>query len=172
MNCETSARTVLVSLPISFVEALLNMHSALDDKIVFTLGESVRRTPASTTTLSHQPILDAVISERGKYAAEFLGVAFSANTLAQVFGRIVDMTAFVAPEALVSLATIHTRGRRLISLKPNEIHPHSPHLPVMQTKSGWWISKNISQDQLRQALRTLCKVSGLSFGKDLKFPLQ
>lgn len=172
MNCESSARTVLVSLPISLVEALLKMHFALDDKIASTLVESVRRTPASTTTLSNQPILDAVILERGKYATEFLGVAFSANTLAQVFGQVVDMTEFVAPEVLVSLATIHTRGRRLISLKPNEIHPYSPHLPVMKTKSGWWISKNISQDQLRQALRTLCKVSGLSFGKDLKFPLQ
>jgi hypothetical protein len=46
MSCETSARTVLVSLPISFVETLLNMRSALDDEIASTLGESIRRTPA------------------------------------------------------------------------------------------------------------------------------
>ena len=172
MNCETSARTVLVSLPITFVEALLHMRSAFDDEIASAVGESVRRTPASTTTLSDQPILDAVIPARGKYAAEFLGVAFFANSLAAVFGRVVDMMAEVAPEALVSLAAIRTRGRRFVSREPRDIHPHSPHLPVMQTESGWWISKNISQGQLKQALRTLCRVSDLSFGKDLKFPLR
>jgi hypothetical protein len=42
----------------------------------------------------------------------------------------------------------------------------------MQTKSGWWISKNVSQGQLKQALSALCRVSSLSFGKDLKFPLR
>jgi hypothetical protein len=106
MKCESSPRTVLVSLPISFVEALLNMRSALDDEVASALGESVGGAPTSTTALSDRPKLDAITSERGKYAAEFLRVAFSASTLAAVFGRVVDMMAVVAPEVLVSLATI------------------------------------------------------------------
>jgi hypothetical protein len=76
MKCESSPRTVLVSLPISFVEALLNMRSALDDEVASALGESVGGAPTSTTALSDRPKLDAITSERGKYA-EFLGVAFS-----------------------------------------------------------------------------------------------
>jgi hypothetical protein len=94
------------------------------------------------------------------------------DTLAALFGRVVDMMADVAPENLVSLAGIRTRGRRFISLEPHGIHPYSPHLPVLQTASGWWISKNISQDQLKLALRAICDVSGLRFGEDLRFPVQ
>ena len=172
MKCETSTQTVLVSLPISFIEALLTMRSALDGEVASALGKSVGGAPASNKAVSNRPAPDVALAEQGKYAAEFLGVGFSENTLAAVFGRVVDMMAEVAPETLVSLATVRTRGRRFISLEPRDIHPHSPHLPVMRTKSGWWISKNISKDQLKLALRTLCEVSDLSFGKDLKFPLR
>lgn len=172
MMYETSAQTALVSLPVSFIEALLTMRSALDDNVASALGKSVGGAQASNKAVSKRPAPEVVAPELGKYAAELLGVAFSTNTLAAVFGRAVDLMAEVAPEALVSLALIRTRGRRLISLEPRDIHPNSPHLPVMRTESGWWISKNISKDQLKLALRALCKVSGLSFGKDLKFPLR
>jgi len=172
MKCETSAQTVLVSLPISLIEALLTIRSALDDDIASALGKSVGGATASNKAVSNRPVPDVDAPERGKYAAELLGVAFSAKTLAAVFGRVVDMMAEVAPETLVSLAAVRTRGRRFVSLEPRDIHPHSPHLPVLRTESGWWISKNISTDQLKLALRSLCKVSGLSFGKDLKFPLK
>ncbi len=172
MKCETPEQTALVSLPISLIEAMLKMRSALDDHLASALEKSVGGTLASNKAIFNQPAPNFAAPERGKYAAEFLGVVFSANTLANVFGRVVDMMADVAPEALVKLAAIRTRGRRFVSREPHDIHPRSPHLPVTQTQSGWWISKNISQDQLKQALRNLCKVSGLGFGKDLKFPLR
>lgn len=172
MNCENSTQTALVTLPISLIEALLKMRSALDDDVGSALKKSVESAPASNKIPPVQKPPNLAAPERGKYAAEFLGVVFSANTLATLFSRVIDMMADVAPEELVKLAEIRTLRRRFVSREPRDIHRHSPHLPVMQTTSGWWISKNISQDQLKQALRTLCNVSGLSFGKDLKFPLQ
>ena len=172
MKYEPSTQTALVSLPISFIEALLKMRSALDDDLALALRKSVGSAPASNKIPPVQQPPDVAAPERGKYAARFLGVVFSANTLATVFSQVVDMMADVAPEELVKLAAIRTRGRRFVSREARDIHPHSPHLPVMQTTSGWWISKNISQPQLKQALRTLSKESGLSFGKDIKFPLR
>lgn len=172
MKFETSTKTALVSLPISLIEALLTMRSALDDDVAEVLRNTAGCSPVTNKLTSDRTSLDVIVPQRGKYAAEFLGTAFFENTLAAIFGRAVDMMADVAPEALVSLATVRTRGRRFISLNPNDIHPFSPHLPVMQTESGWWISKNISTDQLKLALRALCRVSDLSFGKDLKFPLE
>ena len=171
MKCETPTQPVLVSLPISIVEAILTMRSALDDGFTAALGKSLADARIINTAVIDARPTSFPAHERGKYAAEFLGVGFSADTLAAIFGQVVDMMAAVAPEALVSLAAIRTRGRRFISKEARGIHPHSPHLPVQQTDSGWWISKNISQDQLKLALRTICEISGLTFGKDLRFPV-
>jgi hypothetical protein len=172
MNCETPTQAVLVSLPISFVEAILTLQSALDDNVTSALGKSLAGARTVSTALLDPPATSFAVHERGKYAAEFLGVGFSADTLAAIFGQVVDMMAAVAPEALVSLAAIRTRGRRFISKEARGIHPHSPHLPVQQTDSGWWISKNISQDQLKSALCAICEASGLTCGKDLMFPVR
>lgn len=172
MKFETSTETALVSLPISLIEALLTMRSALDDDVAEALKNTAGCSLVTFKPTADRPSPEVIVPQSGKYAAELLGATFFENTLAAIFGRAVDMMAGVAPEALVSLATVRTRGRRFISLKPHDIHPFSPHLPVMQTESGWWISKNISTDQLKLALRELCKVSDLSFGKDLKFPLE
>lgn len=172
MTCRASAQTVLVPLPISIIEVLLAMRSALDDELASALQEGAHGIPATSTSLPDQPILDTVTPKRGKYAAEFLGVPFAAGTLAEVFGQIVDMMAVVAPEALVLLSEIRTRARRYVSLTAGEVHFISPYLPTIQTKSGWWISKNVSRRQLGQALRTTCAVSKLTFGEDIKFPLK
>lgn len=167
MKFETSSNTALVSLPICLIEALLTMRSAMDEDVADALRRITGRSPGTS-----KPTPDVVVPQSGKYAAEFLGTAFSENTLAAIFSRAVDMMADVAPEALDSLAKVRTRSRGFISLDPHNIHPFSPHLPVMRTKSGWWISKNISQGQLQLALRELCKVSELVFGKDLRFPVE
>lgn len=172
MRYETATQTVLVSMPISIVEAILTLRSVLDDDVASALGISLAGAQTINTTELDAPQTSFPVDERGKYVAEFLGITFTVDTLAALFGWVVDMMADVAPENLVSLAGIRTRGRRFISLEPRGIHPYSPHLPVLQTASGWWISKNISRDQLKLALRTICDVSGLSFGEDLRFPVQ
>lgn len=168
MKYEPHTQAPLVSLPIGIIECLLTMRSALDNDVALAL----RRSIGGNSPSGDQPPPSIAVVDRRKYSAEFLGVGFSVNTLAAVFGRVVDLMTDVAPEALVSLAEVRTRGRRLISLEPRGIHLNSPHLPVMQTASGWWISSNISQVQLRQALRTLCEVSRLTFRRDVKFAMR
>ena len=42
----------------------------------------------------------------------------------------------------------------------------------MKTKSGWWISANMSEQQLSTAFRLMADAAGLRFGKDLIFPAQ
>ena len=172
MRYETATQTVLVSMPISIVEAILTLRSALDDDVASALGISLAGARTMKTPLLDPLPTSVAVHKRGKYAAEFLGVGFSVDTLAALFGQVVDMMADVAPENLVSIAEIRTRGRRFISREPRGIHPYSPHLPVQLTSSGWWISKNISKDQLKSALRTVCESSGLTFGKDLRFPIR
>jgi hypothetical protein len=39
----------------------------------------------------------------------------------------------------------------------------------MKTASGWWISKNIGQEDLKRALWALCQASNLTFGLDVTF---
>lgn len=137
MRGETPTQAVSISLPISVIESLLAMRAALDEDVASALGKCVGGAPHVDAAMHNLPRRHIAVQERRKYAAEFLGLGFSADTLAAVFGRAVNMMADVAPEALVSLAEIRTRGRRLVSLEPRHIHPHSPHLPVLKTASGW-----------------------------------
>ncbi|SIS92143.1 hypothetical protein [Phaeovulum vinaykumarii] len=172
MSNKCHANEVVVSLPITFVEAILSVRSSFDQGVASALAKSL--VDARTLNEQHlpQPVPSVAVPDRGKYAAEFLGVRFAAATLADVFCTVVDMMAEVAPEALVSLSEIRTPGRRFVAKDPHQIHPHSPHLPVLRSVSGWWLSKNISQGQLKLALRKTCEVSRLTFGKDIKFPLR
>jgi len=89
--------------------------------------------------------------------------------LPEIFAQFVDMTAKVAPEALDKLAGMSARRRRFVARNPEAIHPGNRHLPITRTASGWWISKNIGQEDLKRALRALCDAAGLTFGADVKF---
>jgi hypothetical protein len=107
----------------------------------------------------------------GKYEAEYLGARLFESTLPAIFAHVVDLTADVAPEALDKLAAMRARKRRFVARNPEAVHPGRQDLAVMRTKSGWWISKNIGQEDLKRALHALALASGLTFGDDIKFPL-
>lgn len=172
MSNDCRANEVVVSLPITFIETIISLRSSLDQDVASALAKSLADARTRIAPPLNPPSPSFAVNDRGKYAAEFLGVRFAAATLAEVFCRVVDMMADVAPEVLVSLSEIRTRGRRLVSKDPHQIHPYSPHLPVLRSASGWWLSKNISQCQLKLALRKTCEMSSLTFGKDIKFPLR
>jgi hypothetical protein len=106
---------------------------------------------------------------REKYIGEFLGERVCARTLPDFFETVVNMTSAVAPEVLVELSTWCMGSRRFVAAGPDTVHPDSPHLPVVQTASGWWVSKNIGQEDLKRALWALCHVSRLTFGSDVTF---
>lgn len=69
MKCETPEQTALVSLPVSLIDAMLKMRSALDDNLASALEKSVDGTPASNKAIFNQPVPNFAAPERGKYAA-------------------------------------------------------------------------------------------------------
>ena len=104
-----------------------------------------------------------------KYAGEFLGTSLHARTLPEFFADVINLASAVAPEALVELSTWRTSARRFVAAEPEAVHPRNPHLPVLKTASGWWISRNIGQEDLERALSALCSVSRLTYGRDVMF---
>jgi hypothetical protein len=173
MKYETSSQSVLVSLPVHLIEALLTLRSALDENLASTLEKAVVDTVASSAAVSERPPAAAFPSEHGRYAAEFRGRTFREDTLFGVFGRIVDMLANDEPEAIVSLSAYRTRRRRLVSRERGGIHIYRRDFAdtkTIQTNSGWWIDTNISEKQLKSALKVLCDKAGLIYGVDLRFP--
>ena len=171
MKSDVTERTVFVPLPVTFVNALLSMHASLDADLVGALETGIADIPRSLCESGPEKTSKLAALPDGKYVAEFLGIPFAVWTLPKVFATIVEMTAQVAPEALEKLAEMSARRRRFVARSPEAIHPGNRGLPVMRTASGWWISKNIGQEDLKRALRALCDAAGLSFGKDVKFPL-
>lgn len=168
MNLATEA--VVVSLPTSFIDALLKMHCGFDPSVLAALQSAVPT--VQPEMLSKEPMQKVVLDESipKKYAASFLGVRVSAWSLPEIFAQIVDMMAIAAPEELEKLAGVRARTRRYISRSREAIHPRSNHLPVMLTASGWWISKCIGSEDLKRALIALAHVSDLDFGRCVVFP--
>lgn len=116
------------------------------------------------------PSLPAV--HAAKHGCDVLGTRLFESSLGSLFGEVIDLMDKVAPDALERLASRRSSwARRYISRDPNGVHIASPHLPVIRTKSDWWLSANVGSDQILHALRTLCEVSGLEFGKDVIFPV-
>ena len=105
-----------------------------------------------------------------KYTCEVLGVVLSGTTLPEVFASVVDLVDDLDPAVLEKLSRMRpSYARNYISREKEQVHIQSPQLETFHTKSGWWISKNIGRSQLIGAFQALCSVSGLEFGKDLRF---
>ncbi len=171
MTSEISERTMLVALPESVVGALLQMHASLNAGLADSLQSLIAGSTNEPAKCDHEPNAKACsMLQAGKYSAEFLGTTLAAWTLPEIFAKVVDLTADVAPEALDKLAAMCASKRRFVARNLEAIQPGRPDLAVMQTASGWWISKNIGQEDLKRALLALAQAAGLSFGEDVKFP--
>ncbi len=164
-------RTVLVTLSATFVDVLLKMHAALGSELAGALQAGVAGGPKAQSTREFALPKEPLKLPSKKYTAEFLGIFLTAWTLPEVFAEIVDMTAQVAPEALDKLAALRARKRTFIARTKEAIHTGNRHLPTMRTASGWWISKNIGQEDLKRALRNLADAAGLTYGRDMIFPV-
>ena len=170
MTNEISERTILVALPESMVGALLQMNASLNAGLVGSLQSLIAGSTNEPAERDHEPNAKACsMPQAGKYSAEFLGATLNAWTLPELFAKVVDLTADVAPEALEKLAAMHARRRRFVARDPKMIHQGRQDLAIVRTVSGWWISKNIGQEDLKRALKALAQAAGLSFGEDVKF---
>ena len=170
MRSQVPQGSVQVSLPLSFINALLQMHGAFEPDLLQSLQERSLGDEQFGSEADPRGREIDIPASRGKYAAEFLGVAIYASTLPKVFSQIVDLMAEVAPDALKTLATHRSRKRRFVARNRDDIHPGRSDLRVLQSSSGWWISGNIGLEDLKRALRELTDVAGLTFGQDMVFP--
>lgn len=171
MTIEISKRTMLVALPESMVGALLQMNASLNEGLADSLQSLIAVSKSEPAERDSEPNAKACsMPQAGKYSAEFLDATLIAWTLPEIFAKVVDLTAYVAPEALDRLASMRASKRRFVARNPEAIHPGRTDLAVMRTVSGWWISKNIGQEDLKRALQALSQAAGLKFGSDIKFP--
>lgn len=172
MNRSMNEPTVSVRVPVNFVNALLQVQDSLNGDLIELLKASLspKQKEIGEVTVTQPRVRTS--EHRQKYYAEYLGTPVGGNTLPEVFAQLVDLTNELAPEAIEALADMRAHSRRYVAKKPEAIHPGSPGLPVKLTSSGWWISKNIGQDDLKRAMKALCRASGLKFGVDVSFPAQ
>lgn len=171
MTNEASDPTMLVELPTSVVGALLQMNASLNAGLADSLQTMVAGSTNQAAKRDHESNAKACsMLPAGKYSAEFLGAPLVAWTLPKLFAQVVDLTAGVAPEALDRLAGMCASKRRFVARNPEAIHPGRRDLAVMKTASGWWISKNIGQKDLKRALQAMAEATGLNFGADIVFP--
>ena len=153
------------------ITTLLQMNATLNDGLAIHLRSFITELADEPAKVDLVPSVNASSQLRyGKYSTEFLGEKITAQTLPEFFSQFVDLVENVAPEAVYKLATMRANKRRFVARTREAIHPARSDLPVMQTSSGWWISKNIGQEDLKRALKALADATGLKFGYDIKFP--
>jgi hypothetical protein len=90
-------------------------------------------------------------------------------TLPELYGALIDRLAELDPEAVEKVAPMRSRKRGYVSREKNAIHPGRPDLPIRRTQSGWWISANIGEEDLKRALKVTCTANDLVYGHDIRF---
>jgi hypothetical protein len=104
------------------------------------------------------------------HRAEVFGEIVGAPTLGRLFGVVVDRINEIAPEAIEALSRKRARIRAFVAYEKCGVHPDRSDLRVVQTRSGWWVSANVGETDVRRGLRALCGAAGLKFGEDIRFP--
>jgi hypothetical protein len=84
----------------------------------------------------------------------------------------VDAIHDLDPAAIERLSGMKARTRRYVAREREQVHAGRRDLPVLQTRSGWWVSANIGRPDLIRSLRALCRASGLRYGRDILFPVR
>lgn len=172
MNALGMTPTVMVALSELTVARLLKLQLTPNenlDSIVLRCATPLQ-TPepkVGQTGDSHQ---SPASRTGGKYTCDVLGLRLHAQTLPLLFGAVIDVFDDLAPDALEALARRYARKRKFLSVSKETIHPGRPDLPLVLTKSGWWISGNVGLRDVIRALEQLCAVTKLSFGVDIRFP--
>jgi len=174
MRTPVNSPTMMVPLRESTVVLLMKRRLYPED----TLDRVVERLAADPVPPRTRPVSPTARRERrspiswaDRYEVAILGEVLTAPTLAQLFAAAVDLLAALDPAVIVRLATMCARKRRYVARFEAEVHPGRPDLGVLQTASGWWVSANVGQADVRRALKALCDAAGLTFGKDVVFPL-
>jgi hypothetical protein len=177
MDTEKNTVFVSVELPLPFIHGLLALAHLMDNTVASALHAAIEAHKRVGSIPEPKPPLTAD-SKGSSHApheanlqAEILGQQVQGVTLADLFARCVDAIHDLDPSAIVRLSERKTHARRYVARRPGDIHLKSPHLETIETRSGWWISANVSEQQVTTAMRLLAEASHLTFGKDFLFPL-
>lgn len=171
------AATPFVMLPLR--EATVAQVMALRIEANEPLDDVVTRLAAVETNAGHFPPQEPSPSEGQdersagcwKHGAEVLGETLKAQSLGRLFARVIDLVAEIDSELLERLAEARARTRRHISRTQSAIHPGRPDLRTIRARSGWWVSANVGEDDVRRSLIALCRAGGLTFNEDVRFPI-
>jgi len=105
-----------------------------------------------------------------KHLCYFLGEMVAGDNLADLFAEVIDLADYLDPGGLNRFSQMRTHARAYIARNPESVHRTAKHLRTKRTKSGWYVSRNVSRSQVVGALRHLCECIGLEFGSDIRFP--
>jgi hypothetical protein len=178
MKTEKNNGLVSVELPLTFVHGLLALTHLMDNRVTDSLRSALeehQRVPTvpelETPSLTAGPKRASPVPHNTNLLAEILGQRVSGTNLSDLFARCVDVIHELDPPAIERLAGKKTHARRYVARRREDIHLKSPHLETIETESGWWISANVSEQQVTTAMRLLASAANLTFGKDFIFPL-
>jgi len=179
VEAENNTDFVFVELPIPFVRGLLALTHLMDERVSGSLRTAIEaHDKTSIESEQHnQPSpmhnKDSIhVAEVSSRVAEILGQRVLGATLPEMFARCIDLIEERDPCAVNRLAQRKTHARRYVARERESIHFKSPHLnpQTIQTKSGWWVSTNVSEPQVTRALSHLARAANLKFGEDIIFP--
>jgi hypothetical protein len=109
---------------------------------------------------------------RAKHSAVVFGMTVSASSLGKLFAEIVDAVHSLDASVIERLAIYRARKRRFVARSQFDVHQGRMDLQVIQARTGWWVSANVSEADVRRGVKALCDVASLSFGEDIVFPAQ
>lgn len=180
MRTDQMQNRVSVELPLSFVHGLLALTHLMDEGVIAALQHAALPFPEPIPEPAPLPAPKpeiaaskraATVPHRTNLGANILGQRIPGHSLSDLFGNCVDVIHELDSTALERLAQIKTHARHYVARRAEQIHLKSPHLETLRTQSGWWISANVSEQQVEKALRLLAEAANLIFGKDVIFPL-
>lgn len=156
--------TVLIPLKDTTAALLGKLRARPNEPLADVVARLALRPP--TAPAAPMPNL----ATAGKRAAEVLGERVVARTYGQLFANVVDLMAALDPSVLERLARTQGRmGSRCVSRSRTDFRSCDP---VIQTRSGWWVSGIAGEDHVWRWLMALCEAGALKFGEDLRFPVQ
>lgn len=180
MNEVQPSPTVSVTLRESTVAMLMELRSGDEtlDTITARCADLARRGMPFTEPPTPDEITTPVVavtstwptSPTGARVASVLGMPIGAPTLGKLLRNVVDAMHDLDPSVIERLSEMKARKRRYVAREPAQVHAGRRDLPVLQTCSGWWVSRNIGEDDFIRSLKALCRASGLHYGQDIRFP--
>jgi hypothetical protein len=157
MNVNRNVAFVMVPLRQATVARLISMREddgeALNEVVDrLTLPRPV---PPSVKVESappaHKPHEANATPFAGMYMADELGETVAAWSLGRLFADVVDLIAEIDPNAIECLALKKARTRRYVARTKWDLHPDSPHLRTIKTRTGWWVSSNVGTEDAARA---------------------